>query len=307
MRTVLYTEHVEYFDPLWYVLYVVYALKRDDVWATAPRSGIIPRLNLCRSCLWNLCYWEWYAITYPLMLLCVVDVEKYFKKSKKKNICRFCGSNTVPPDGPKSTSVWRSPKWAKATWYLNICGLILLIYPKKKALQYEDFLSFSSNHDKSTSLDNFLQTMSQPNLSGDDRLHRLLEQEYAAFVVKENMVIKNGAQSLSKWHCRASSRLEIVLHNRTRGHPSDSQSQIPSQDVQNSYSENTEFGLAVLDLHNAFSRRILEVLPLPLLIVGGSCSRWGIQPFLQKKVKGYQFLLALRSRTTRFSLTWSLI
>lgn len=161
------------------------------------------------------------------------------------------------------------------------------------------------NHGEFKNLEEFLETMSQPSLTSDESLQRLLEQEYAAFIDKENLVINNGAQSLSKWHGRASSRLGLLLHNRTRGHPNDSQSRIPSLDAQNSVSENIdglfweegsltikaieakgidrtlvfgfdwhwralpwsaklcqakkEFGLAALDLHDAFSRHIGDI------------------------------------------------
>lgn len=211
------------------------------------------------------------------------------------------------------------------------------------------------DHDPFTNLEEFLEAISQPSLSNDDRLQPLLEQEYAAFIVKENLVINNGAQSLSTWHGRANSRLGIVLHSRTRRHSSDSQNRIPFcndqksmiEDVDNSFWDEDsltiqaleaksvnktlifgfdwhwralpwsaktcqakkEFGPTALDLHDAFSRRILEILPLPLLIVGGFCPRGNIQPCLsnESQTVSIPFDITNQNNPLQFDLIFDLI
>jgi hypothetical protein len=61
-----------------------------------------------------------------LVLSNEIDPEAKGMSSDKTQKCRFCGSNTVPPEyflcgdkkGQKLTSVWRSPRWAKAAcWW----------------------------------------------------------------------------------------------------------------------------------------------------------------------------------------------
>lgn len=48
------------------------------------------------------------------------------------------------------------------------------------------------NHDELTNLEKFLNDMSQPNVLNDEKLQHLLEQEYAIFIDKENLVVNNG-------------------------------------------------------------------------------------------------------------------
>lgn len=90
------------------------------------------------------------------------------------------------------------------------------------------------SHGELTSLEEFLDHMSQPSVLSDEKLQHLLEQEYAGFIDKENLVVNNEVQSLSKWHGRPSSKLGLVLHNRSHGHSNVSPSRMRFQNAQNS-------------------------------------------------------------------------
>lgn len=210
------------------------------------------------------------------------------------------------------------------------------------------------NHDEFTNLEKFLDHMSQPSVLNDQKLQHLLEQEYAIFIDKENLVVNNGVQSLSKWHGRPSSTLGLVLHSRTHGRSNGSFNRMRFQNAQNSVNSvingtfwdkgstieaieakgidktsifgfdwhwraltwsiqpcraKQEFGSAAFNLHEAFSRRVLEILPLPLLIVGGFCPRSSIQSFLQAEIKRITlpFSVNKENNTLQFDLVFDLV
>ena len=210
------------------------------------------------------------------------------------------------------------------------------------------------NHDELTNLEKFLNDMSQPNVLNDEKLQHLLKQKYAIFIDKENLVVNNGVQFLSKWHGRPSSKIGLVLHSRTHCHSNKSFNRMRFQDVQNSVNSNIndtfwdesstikaikaksldkisifgfdwhwrtlpwsiescrakqKFGSATFNLHAAFSRRVLKILSLSLLIVDDFCFRSSIQSFFHAGIKRITLLFNVNkeNNTMQFDLIFDLV
>ena len=186
------------------------------------------------------------------------------------------------------------------------------------------------SHGEFTNLEKFLDHMSQPSVLNDENLQHLLEQEYAIFIDKENLVVNNGVQSLSKWHGRSSSKLGLVLHSRTHGHSNGKFNRMRFQNAQSSVNSvingtfwdesstikaieakgidktsifgfdwhwralpwsikscraKQEFGSAALNLHDAFSRRVLEILPVKGKTMGKKDRNKPKKPSCNKSVR----------------------